>query len=378
MIRRPPRSTRSEFYSPTIEGALIGGGGSFLGLGSDIAGSLRVPSHFCGIATVKPTSRRTTGKGIIPPFPPIPGVAGTIGIMGIDAQIVAEATRAFFSLDQSQFDINCPPLEWRQHLFKGTVERPLKQKLRIGWYTDLGIFNPTPGVKRSVLESVEILKNLGHELVPFQPPNVEKVTEIYYDLVFADAGVNARKLLEGETVDPSVEFYLQLASVPAQRRETDKYLLKEKFGEYIANLPSHVSTVAEYWDKHLERLIYVHQFSSAWKSSKLDLIVCPVWPVPALRKSFDSGFFAISLYTMLYNLLDFPAAVVPVSRETEEDQKLLDDYPTGDCRLHQLMKQHTKGSAGLPLGVQFVALPFCEEILCRIMIEFSKAVGYRQ
>ena len=81
--------------------------------------------------------------------------------MGKDAQIVVEATKAFYSIDQSQFDVEVPPVEWREHLFSATVERPLKQKLRIGYYTDLGKITPTPGVVRSVLESVEILKVCG-------------------------------------------------------------------------------------------------------------------------------------------------------------------------------------------------------------------------
>jgi len=47
---------------------------------------------------------------------------------------------------------------------------------------------------------------------------------------------------------------------------------------------------------------------------------------------------ACAIYTMVYNLLDFPACVVPVTRETEEDQKLLEEYNPKDC-LHQLLKE---------------------------------------
>ncbi|XP_023344204.1 fatty acid amide hydrolase 1 [Eurytemora carolleeae] len=40
------------------EGALIAAGASLLGIGSDIGGSLRIPSHFSGVVGLKPTNGR--------------------------------------------------------------------------------------------------------------------------------------------------------------------------------------------------------------------------------------------------------------------------------------------------------------------------------
>jgi amidase len=49
------------------EAALIAACGSPMGLGSDAAGSVRLPAAFCGIASIKPTSGRLPRTGHVPP-----------------------------------------------------------------------------------------------------------------------------------------------------------------------------------------------------------------------------------------------------------------------------------------------------------------------
>lgn len=64
--RNPYDLSRTSGGSSAGEGALNGAGASLFGIGSDIAGSIRLPAMFCGVFGHKPTGGLTSIKGHFP------------------------------------------------------------------------------------------------------------------------------------------------------------------------------------------------------------------------------------------------------------------------------------------------------------------------
>jgi len=72
------------------EGAAVAAGLSPLGIGSDLAGSIRFPAHCCGVLGMKPTEYRVSGAGHIPPLPGAPRDLPHMCVFGPLARSVAD------------------------------------------------------------------------------------------------------------------------------------------------------------------------------------------------------------------------------------------------------------------------------------------------
>jgi hypothetical protein len=78
--------------------------------------------------------------------------------------------------------------------------------------------------------------------------------------------------------------------------------------------------------------LYIEQVFDLWNNLKLDAIVCPAFPVPAVAHKYPSLLGACGFSTAVWNMLDFPAGAVSVDTWNEQDERNLNDenvWPVG-------------------------------------------------
>ncbi|NWS74873.1 FAAH1 hydrolase, partial [Crotophaga sulcirostris] len=355
--------TRSPGGSSGGEGALVGGGGSILGLGTDVGGSLRFPAAFCGICALKPTGNRLSKKGVISGVLGQKAVVAAVGPMAKDVESLALCMRALLSEDMFSLDSTVPPLPFNEEVYSST------QPLRIGYYETDFFTMPSPAMRRAVRETKQLLEDAGHTLVPFELMNVDYLMfNFCLRGMFADGGASFLKKFKGELEKSSMGLLFWLAKSPNWLKTVLSWIAKP-FVRCCIGFVSFFSTVDEVWSLHHEIEEFCHQFITQWKKLNLDVMLCPMLS-PALRIGYPGKLSVAVSYTMIYNALDFPAGVVPVTMVTEEDEEELKSYKGyfQDWWDRALVKA-VRDSVGLPVAVQCVALPWQEELCLRFMKE---------
>ena len=77
--------------------------------------------------------------------------------------------------------------------------------------------------------------------------------------------------------------------------------------------------VATYWKLNAGRSAMRLDALEAWDAANLDVVLCPPHATAALRHGDSADFSAAGSYAMRYNLLNFPAGVVPVTKARADD-----------------------------------------------------------
>ena len=283
------------------EAAAIAAHLSPAGLGSDLAGSIRIPAHFCGVTGLKPGTGRVPGEG---QFPPSTGPYSLGGVLGPMARTVEDLDLLFSVLADVEFAA-VPP-------------ETLRGK-RVAWYTDDNTSPVTDETKAAVKTAARSLESFGLFAEEQRPPGVDRGNELWLKLFSRASVVQLRKVYSGH-------------------EEKGGNFVRWRLGTADDSPPP---TLDEYIDAWMQR-DWVREQLLTWMKD-VPLLVAPVGAVNApahdtLKVTVNGesiGMFRAFSYSQAFNVFDLPVVCVPVGHSSD----------------------------GLPIGVQIVGRPSEEAVV---------------
>jgi fatty acid amide hydrolase len=340
----PWNLARSPGGSSGGEAAALAAGYGALGLGTDVGGSVRIPAHFCGLQSLKPTpgklSLRGTEDETLLAHVAIPDAAGPL------ARNVADLRLAMSVLGAPVADTSA-------------------RGLRIGFYTDDGYFPVSAAVKRVVQDAARGLEASGCDVKEFKLPDVVEALQVFYALFTADGGEGFKALLKGSPQDVRIKDLMTLGSVPNALRPAVASLYGLRGQRRVAQLVGWAGkrSKAEKAALVARRDAYRQRFLAAL--GDIDVLISPPCSVPAVTHGATRQLGPASVsYTAVYNLLGWPAGVVAGTRVKVGEEK---GRPASRDLVEETARKVDEGSAGLPVGVQVASKPGREDLVLSVM-----------
>ncbi|KAL2857734.1 amidase signature domain-containing protein [Aspergillus pseudoustus] len=310
------------------EAALIAFGGSRIGVGSDIGGSLRIPAACTGLFTIRPSFGRLPNSLARACLEGQESVNGVIGPIAPTLEEIVFWTKTIISQQPWRQDPKCLPIPWRP------VEMKQKTSLKIAILWNDGIVTPTPPVSRALRETVEKLKAAGHEILPWNATGHLEMLGLLQRMFLADGGKSVRELLEptGEPFRPEMKMWDEAAEM----------------------------SVYDLWQTHRSRNALCKAYLRRWNDSGIDALLCPATPYSGVA----NGKFAYAGYTCVFNLLDYPAVSFPCGVVSNKDiDTAYDDahQPLSDWDA-QIQRDYSADLVhGMPVNLQLVGRRLEEE-----------------
>ena len=297
-------------------GAIIAAGGSPIDLGSDTGGSVRLPSHFCGVASLKPTAGRVPRTGHVVPFG-----------MGAMDPLTVNGPLARYVEDLELVLPIISGIDWRDPY---VVPIPLGDPaaidltgLSVAVYTDNGIVTATPETVQTVLNAAAALKDTGATVTEDRPAVLDRSGALFVKLGSSDGRAWIRRLLD-KAGTTEVHPWL------VQRLEAARPLPVGEFTEVLEEVDAFRSAMLGFMEGY-------------------DAILCPAaaFPAPEHRGLHEEETTPMASYTNTYNLTGWPGAIVRGGTSPE----------------------------GLPIGVQVVARPWREDVALAVAKKLEESLG---
>jgi len=335
-------STEHSIYGPTknpwntekIAGGSSGGsvaavaaGFAPVALGSDTGGSVRQPAALCGVSGLKPTYGRVSRYGLM-------AMASSLDQISPCARTVEDIMRVMQVIEGKDVkDANTTVLDSTSA--PEIIEKNIKG-LRVGVPKEYFIEGIDEGVRAAIEQVIETLKAEGAEIEEISLPHTKHAIATYYLIMASEVSSNMARY-DGVRYGHS--------SMGGRLQESYERTRGEGLGDEVKRriLLGTFALSAGYYDAYYKKALQVRSllkkdFDDAFK--RVDIILTPTTP----RVAWDLG-SKINDPLQMY-LEDIFTA--PVSLATVPAISL----PCGEVE-------------GLPVGVQFIAKPFNEEVLYR-------------
>ncbi|QSZ32369.1 hypothetical protein DSL72_001943 [Monilinia vaccinii-corymbosi] len=316
------------------EAALIAMGGSSLGMGTDIAGSIRVPAAFCGIYGIKPSHNRFSSRGVANTNLGQTLIPSSVGFLSRSLEGLELVMNSLLSTSPWLRDPAVVPIPWRQEARLGA-----RKKLRVGIFWWDGMVQPHPPVERALEMVVAALKHAGHEteVVDWDPPSHTLPERLHPAIMNADGSHDIQKqlALSGEPLIDDLQSFYQLKAPMSLLAYQDLAL----------QLRDYRQAYADYWNSTADDAGHV-----------VNAVLMPAAPHAAVIP----GKWEHLAYTEVLNLLDYTTLVIPITHVDKEIDQHHAHVPVSAKDLQNWLAYDGEVYDGAPVGIQIVGRN-CEE-----------------
>ena len=268
------------------EGALVAMRGSPIGIGTDIAGSIRIPALCCGTVGFKPTVGRVPYGGQKSPHRGgVPGILPSAGPLAHSVRDAALLLKTIFNAaNVRDLDDSALPVPWRLP----SSPTAASSKLRIGLLTEDAKLPMHPPMQRVLCKAVEALKDAGHELIDITEvtPKTSEIFDVAYRFFDIDPTRTVFKHLKdsGEPETPSVV---------------------KAYSTIMGDKPIGLTDL---FSLNVARASLKARLRQIWAQYQLDVILCPAYQ-GGCAQPHDA--FGNGCYTVPWNFMDACYTPIP-------------------------------------------------------------------
>jgi fatty acid amide hydrolase len=199
----------------------------------------------------------------------------------------------------------------------------------------------------------------------FQVPDIDEALALFYGSFTADGSDPYRQMVEGSERDERVKDLMLLSDLPAPVRPLMGALYGLRGQRRISRLIGWAGRRSEAEMAALLTRLSAYRDRMLAALGDVDVLLAPPCAVPAVTHGATRQLGPASIcYTLLYNLVAWPAGVVAATRVRADEQY---DRPRSRDQVDETARLVDEGSAGLPVGVQVVARPGRDDQILAVM-----------